>query len=720
MSSPTLRKPRRGSVAVNFLLLMVVGGLGFAAYLLWQRNERMLIEAEAAEAAMVKAEADGAGEVDISTIPDIRGFEPKTIPKPSVLIVEPYVELNTPPPQDTGPVGPEWVTVDFDEIPESADVLRTLKSQNYKFTPTLLQSYLRYAKAKARAELKASQRELPEEFMRWVESDPERMLAVYCCRAEAARVLVMLRSLELDLGREDARGSKFNQLVLATAIACANHAESVDLKDRKPLTLTIPADPRVRVNTKDPKRTLDKYDHIINFLEDHAPIAGGLAGGLSWALPEIAVSRQDDLASGSKKEAFSLAHKIPATTKRVLIAADVFASATLQAEFNAYMKAKGFPDVNIDCGDKIIHAGLIDGVKGPHASGILSAYRLFKKAYELKGRLAVRDKPATAYERCAYIIRNEKKNIDSLRVGPKKAHLPTFPIDSPWPMLMFLAAEGQPLREREEILERFKKTGQFICYGEYTGPIAQQGDFLTARRLSPFAFGDNSYQQILKDGGVCGRMANMERACENTAGIPSSTAGQPGHCAGVHAFFDPKSRKYGYRGYQYVTAGDENTRPHMPWMFMDIDSGRPMIWHQSTAFATNHGLKSFLESMAAYQIYRLIPVDIKEERPASGFPATALATTPYNAALAQLAFSFGEPEETLKLWDTFEASVKSSAKKAGNVNDLYLRAIRGPMTDRLAKLPAPKNPALAAKLENFKKLRADELAAIARQNKAAQ
>jgi hypothetical protein len=712
-SSPT---SRRGSAALNFLLLMVVVALSFGAYVLWQRNERIRIEAEAADKIAEKEAASG--EVDISKITEIAIVEPKTIPRPPVLIVEPYVEENTPPPVDTRPDLPDWKTVEFENIPEGADVLRTLQSGGYKFTTAMMHSYMRYAKAKARAELKESQRELPEEFMRWVESDPERMLAVYCCRAEAARVLVMLRSLELDLGKEDARSPKFNQLVLATAIACANQAEIVDLKDRKPLTLTIPTDPRVRVNTKDPKRTLDKYDHIINFLEDHEPGKGDLAGGLTWALPEIVAGHRDSvsLPSSTKKPEYSLDHKIPATTKRTLIAADVFASAKLQAEFNDYMKAKGFADVKIDCGDKVIFAGLIDAVKGPHAGGILEAYRLFKKAYELKGRLAVREKAATAYERCAYIIRNEKKTI----VGPKKAHLPSFPINAPWPMLMFLAAEGQPLREREEILERFKKTGQFICYGEYTGPIAQQGDYLTARRLAPFAFGDNSYQQILKDGGVCGRMANMERACENTAGVPSSTAGQPGHCAGIHAYFDAKSRKYGYSGYQYVTGGDDLTNPHVGWLFMDIDSGRPMTWHQASAYATNLGMKSFLESMAAYQIYRLIPSEVKEERPALGFPASAITVNPYNVAIAQLAFATGESDETLKLWDTFEAAVKSSSKKAGNRNDLYLRAVRGPMVDRLSKLPAPKDAALAAKLEKFKELRTAELESIARQMKAAQ
>ena len=45
-----------------------------------------------------------------------------------------------------------------------------------------------------------------------------------------------------------------------------------DISPRPRLQLVIPADPRQRVDTKDKSRKLDRDDHIINFLEDHAQI----------------------------------------------------------------------------------------------------------------------------------------------------------------------------------------------------------------------------------------------------------------------------------------------------------------------------------------------------------------------------------------------------------------------------------------------------------------
>lgn len=726
MSQPCLF--RRGSVAVNFLRVVLVICFGFGAYLFWQRSEIKRREAEAANAAVEQAERDASGTVDgFVAVPEVAmpGFRLED--PPAVLLVEPGIERTaavkaTRPVDDSATSAPEWVSVPFEDVPEGPHLMSVLEGQRYKYNAYVQNAYLAYAKAKARADLKASKRVLPESFLKWVESDTDRALAVYACKADAARVLVMLRSLELDLGTEDARGTKFNQLVLATAITCADEAESVgfDFKDRKPRELVIPGDPRVRVDTKDPKRTLDMNDHIINFLEDHEPVTGELAGGLTNALPEIAFGRRTE-----KPEPYVFTRRqIPATAKRLLIAADVLAHRKYQQEFNAYMKARGF-DVNIDCGEHEIYSGMVEGVGGPHSANILKAYRMFKTAYEQKGRLAVRDPAATAFERCAYIIRNEKKNIHNF-TSLKKTRLPEFPVEAPWPMLTLLARNGMPLREREDILLRFKIAGQFSCYGEYTGGIAQQGDFQAARRLSPYAFGDNSYQQILKDGGVCGRMANMQMACSTTAGVPASTAGQPGHCAGISAFLDRKTHKYGFGGYQYVTAGDENTHPHGDWGFMDEQGGRPMIWYQSVAFATNYGVRSFLESMVAYQAYRLMPESLRASAAGTDFLESAIKVNPYNIALAELALakSGADTDRTFKIWETFEDAVKGSSSKAGNQNPknpggLYLQSVRGAMVDRLAKLPPSKNTSVVAKLAKFQKLREAELAAIAKQNKSA-
>ena len=105
-----------------------------------------------------------------------------------------------------------------------------------------------------------------------------------------------------------------------------------------------------------------------------------------------------------------------------------------------------------------------------------------------------------------------------------------------------LAADDQPLREREDIWIKFRDDGEFRTYGEYIGGIAQQFDMQSARRVSPLAFNYGSIQMMWKDGGVCGTMGNIGARTYRICGAPSSTAGQPGHCAIVRMDVEPENR----------------------------------------------------------------------------------------------------------------------------------------------------------------------------------
>ena len=49
---------------------------------------------------------------------------------------------------------------------------------------------------------------------------------------------------------------------------------------------------------------------------------------------------------------------------------------------------------------------------------------------------------------------------------------PLFPLTAPWPVLVYLAADRLPLREREFIWKRFRDENIVECYGEYVGHIA--------------------------------------------------------------------------------------------------------------------------------------------------------------------------------------------------------------------------------------------------------
>ena len=130
---------------------------------------------------------------------------------------------------------------------------------------------------------------LPKDFLAWIDHDPVLRDSVYGCRSDPLPVLLGLRSLEIDLGEQVVR-TDYTQLALAFAIQDSyanrtrkagtwNDADGAALPDalpdvspRAPLALRISGDPRVPVDTKDTTRTLDRDDHVINFLEDHAPI----------------------------------------------------------------------------------------------------------------------------------------------------------------------------------------------------------------------------------------------------------------------------------------------------------------------------------------------------------------------------------------------------------------------------------------------------------------
>jgi hypothetical protein len=465
-------------------------------------------------------------------------------------------------------------------------------------------AHVEAARTKTLAALSAKGLELPRDFLQWVDGDPLVRASVYGCRADPLPVLLGLRALELDLGTKVVR-REATQLALAFAIQDSyagraeeaggwNDADKVhpptlpDLAPRKPTTLAIPGDPRRPVDAKDRSRALDRDDHIVNFLEDHEPIE---VERPAQELPpldydERGVAKQRKAGAESTKE------------RRGLVAADVIASAALQAEFNAYMAAKGHPETRVDCGERAVHwmsKAAIDD-KDLRAR-IAAAHELFRDAYRRKGRLpARRDRAPTAAESMAWFLRNDRlPPTEAERAGRKGER---FPLDAPWPVLLMLAADDQPLREREEIWSRLCERGEFRTYGEYIDGIAQQFDMQSARRLAPFAYDYGSIQMMWKDGGVCGTMGNIGARTWRIAGTPASTAGQPGHCAVVVMRHDPATGEFRCEGEQYATGGDEVTTVHAGWNHDDQGGRRPMVHHQSVCWAVNHGFASFLDAMA--------------------------------------------------------------------------------------------------------------------------
>jgi len=548
-------------------------------------------------------------------------------------------------------------------------LLSICATEEYAFTPKLRKAFLAYAKERALAGLKAEGKSLPRDFLAWIDSDPEVEAGVYGAHNKPEDVLLWLYSLRLDLGK--VKFEEYRQLALAAAIVSSKEVVEADVTPREPLKLVIHGDPRKPVDTKDPNRELDMNDHIINFLNEN-----------------------------------TIEEEVPTTgtRTRTLYAADVIASTKLQQKFNAYMKAKG-QDVRVDCGERIVHWQSRDMVRGEQYKKINDAYMVFRTAYEAKGLLpAKRDPLPSPAERCAYLIRNNEYEFPPKLQAERK--WPRFPLTAPWPILTMLAANNQPLREREERWVAFRDRGEFKTYGEYIGGIAQQHAMQSARRLKPYPFTYATIQMMLKDGGVCGTMGAISSRSHNTLGIPASQAIQPGHCAMVAYRYDPESNTYSCRGGQYATGGDEKTTPFTPWPFEDVfkRTGRkngyeisfhqrkPMVYHQSVAWAVNYGVQSYLDSTMVYAVFRLLP---EADRQTQGLKLleSGLALNPYNFLLVDAAQDIAAtPQEQIRFWRSFLATLTSSAGKPGCPTEgLYNTTVKNRMFARIAKLPVPED-----------------------------
>ena len=486
---------------------------------------------------------------------------------------------------------------------------------------------------------------LPTDFLAWIDGDPVLRASVYGCRADPLPVLLGLRSLEIDLGADAVRRTH-TQLAIAIAIQDSYQARGTDgtrwndadgsrpaaslpdVAPRPPLSLRIPGDPRTCVDVKDPARARDRDCLVVAFLEGHEP------------------------------------------PRR---AADVIASAALQREFNAWMSANGHPDVSIDCGDGAIAWDSTAAVADKELRRrIAAAHDLFRTAYERTGRLpAARDAAPTASESMAWFMRNDAWPFTA---GERASRSwPRFPLDAPWPVLMMLAADDQPLREREEVWGKFVATGEARTYGEYIGDIAQQFDMQSARRLSPFPFQYGSVQMMWKDGGVCGTMGNIGARTWRVLGVPASTAGQPGHCALVRMTHDPKTGRFGCEGEQYASGGDDVTTVHAGWNYDDRGGRRPMPFHQSVAWGVSAGFAAFVDTLVMRRAFDAMPADARA-RGCEAFLGAGLARNPYCMAVVEAALAAAPDDGArARLRAAFEgraADVRSGPLEKGYVEQV--------------------------------------------------
>ena len=533
--------------------------------------------------------------------------------------------------------------------------------------------------------------ELPPDFLAWIDEDPMLKASVYGCRKDPLPVLLALRSLEIDLGKTVVR-EEYTQLALAFAMA-GSYASSdrnasswndgdtgqpgddlPDVSHRLPLILECPEDPRILVDTKDPNREPDVFDHVINFLEGHPPIE------VEVEVKELPPLEYDDRGIAKPR---GKPLKVRKMIERGLVGADVIASASLQEKFNAYMAANSHPEIVLDCGDRVVHhqSTAAVGDKEVRAS-IKAAHDLFHDAYRAKGRMPrERDASPSQSESMAWFIRNHRHDFS----GTDRAW-PRFPIDAPWPVLMMLTADDQPLREREEIWSKYRDAGEFRTYGEYIGGIAQQFGMQSARRVAPFPFSYGSIQMMWKDGGVCGTMGNIGARTHRICGVPASTAGQPGHCAIVFMEQDPATGQFRCRGGQYATGGDEVTTVHAGWNYDDVGGRRPMVFHQSVAWAVNHNYEAFVEAMVLLRAWDTLD-EATRSRQCVQWIRNAMELNPFAMPLIDRVITTAPSAMTaIEILDEFELGFKPYADEEF---DLYRRTVRDLVHARVLAFPSP-------------------------------
>ncbi|MBK8100979.1 MAG: hypothetical protein IPK26_28180 [Planctomycetes bacterium] len=548
--------------------------------------------------------------------------------------------------------------------------------------------------------------QLPDEFLAWVDAEATRRASVWGCRRDPLPVLLLLRSLEIDLGERTVR-SDYPQLAIAFAIAGSyrplggkaggwNDGDDAvemalpDIRPRPPLQLVIPTDPRVRVDCKDKNRALDRDDHIVNFLEDHAEIE---VDAPKEPLPPLVYDERGIAAPHRPTAAGKL--------RRPLVAADVIASAALQREFNDYMTAHGHRDVRIDCGDRAVHWFSTEAIDDrAHRERIKAAHELLHTAYRNKGRMpAERDRAPTAAESMAWFIRNDRQPFtDAERQERKVAR---FPLQAPWPVLLMLAADDQPLREREAIWTAVQGGAPLRTYGEYIGGIAQQFDMQSARRVSPFPFAYGSIQMMWKDGGVCGTMGNIGARSHRIAGSPASTAGQPGHCAVVRMTHDATTGKFHCRGEQYASGGDDVTTVHAGFDYDDVGGRRPMAWHQSVAAGVSHDPATFVTTLVMRRAFDALEPAARAAQ-AVALVEQGLQVNPFAIVLVDAAVT-AAPDHRLALAIADACATQLAKTVPGQEHELYRTTIRDLAHARIEQLPPASPEAWSSLLDELER-----------------
>jgi hypothetical protein len=571
--------------------------------------------------------------------------------------VEPDLEINLPaePAPESEPVKLPLAAF---ETPEGTALLTAWTKAGHKFTPEVKSAYLTLSKAQALAKLAKAGKVLPQDFLDWVDSLPGVAATVYGIEGNGAQRLVLLRSLELDVGKEEAR-QKHLQLVLAMTNAFAgqvnlaimsNPAQGISLDERGLLKIEIKRAPQVRIDTHAKDRTLDINDHIINFLEAN-PIT-----------PEKKVTKT---VAGKKVES------VEKSPSRPRYAYEVYSDPNMVTKFNDYLTKHGFP-MNLDVGK-----GSIVPPSWGGAPDIGKAAQLFRTAYEAKGLLPKkRDPKPTPGELTAYLIRNDNFRFPA----GSKQQWPKFNMNSPWPVLGWLVKSGESLREREYVWKKFVAGNRIEGYGQYIGKIAQYPAMVKARKLQPFDFSYDTYPMRLKDGGVCGTCSNIGRFSFNALGTPANQAAQPAHSNFV-TINGSVEKGFGLTIHQSVAAPKDTV----------MTGGEPYFDAIAKFYPLNYGFREYLDARMGLEFDRQLPATTTAEARLA-LRKSVVEINPYNReAVTSVLALIKNAGELADYWQSVDNRLKTSKKPGCPPTGHYNGVLEKEVENRLAKLPLPES-----------------------------
>ena len=280
--------------------------------------------------------------------------------------------------------------------------------------------------------------------------------------------------------------------------------------------------------------------------------------------------------------------------------------------------------------------------------------------------------PTTAWLRHLVAIQ-EAKPLSTPTVNGRLLPWPLFPIDKAlWPLLMPLA-HSIPLSEADYIWEAFQGQHGRDRYHTY-GPYRTGNDYMV-HALIPSKWFWDAWPDRIVHGGECIDLSKMTVDLYSALGKPAMWAGQPGHSNLITFQYADGAwtaeNEQAFAGGLNVTTAQWyfNEDPGTQLHFRTLYYWPYGEYHFGLVLAMNTGLKSYMDTRVAANLFRALP---DADKPTLGVKLlrSVLQANPYNPAIwYRLAQQTTDANESKKLVEA--ANMENPAilfDSSGNMN----------------------------------------------------